>query len=102
MLLAVPRFCHVSLWKLSWSYIPNTTSYLEYFQAYYSVSLIRVVSTIIAVVAFGCYFLWLYLVQECHAAVTLLLSEACLFVIRMERTVLIFMLEKGAKSPFWL
>ena len=28
--------------------------------------------------------LYLYLVQECHAAVTLLLSEACLFVKRME------------------
>ena len=31
-----------------------------------------------------CSFLYLYLVQECHAAVTLLLSEACLFVIRMK------------------
>ena len=30
--------------------------------------------------------LYLYLVQECHAAVTLLLSEACLFVIRIENS----------------
>ena len=29
------------------------------------------------------HILYVYLVQECHAAVTLLLSEACLFVIRM-------------------
>ena len=30
------------------------------------------------------HILYLYLVQECQATVTLLLSEACLFVIRME------------------
>ena len=47
-------------------------------------TLIRVVSSIITVSAFGCSYFVLYLVQECHAAATLLLSEAFLFVIRME------------------
>ena len=47
-------------------------------------TLIRVVSSIITVSALADPILYMYLVQECHAAVTFLLSEACLFVIRME------------------
>ena len=71
-----------------WSIFKHTTQYevqspqWHNHQAFYcsglfllNHTLIRVVSSIITESAF---VLYLYLVQECHAAVTLLLSEACL------------------------
>ena len=47
------------------------------------------------------HILYLYPFQECHASVTLLLSEACLFVIKMEDT-FNFHVGNAGKSTFWL
>ena len=47
--------------------------------------MIRVVASIITVSTLDCPYIVLYLGQECQAAaVTLMLSEACLFVTRTE------------------
>ena len=47
-------------------------------------TLIKVVSSIVAVSAFGCSYFVFVPCSSCQAAVTLLLSEAYLFIIRME------------------
>ena len=46
--------------------------------------------------------LYLYLAQECKAAVTLLLSEACLFVTRMEDSFGFHVAKRQARHPFRL
>ena len=61
-------------------------------------TLIRVVSSIITVSAFCCSYFVLYLAQECQAAVTLLLSETCLFVLRMEDN---YDFHVGKKPTLW-
>ena len=47
------------------------------------------------------HILYLYLAQECQTAVAVFLSEACLFVIRMEDS-FDFHVKKTDKSPFRL
>ena len=102
-------FCRVSLFKISWQFISiqhqiwsvsnHNTQYEVHVQStqrhnhrtYFATleflinhTLIRVVTSIIAVSAFGCSYFVFLPCSNCQAAVTLLSSEPCLFEIRME------------------